>query len=133
MIMQWDVQLATGVTKIDTQHKELFHRINDLLVAMKEGRGKNEISKTLDFLEVYVVKHFDDEEELQKKNNYSGYNVQHEQHEDFKRQLVELKAKFNSGGINSSLAIETQKQMTTWWRTHIIKLDKDLGSFLLAK
>jgi hemerythrin len=133
MIFKWDSNLATGVSNIDNQHKELFERTNVLLNAMSQGKGKEEVSKTLDFLEQYVIKHFNEEEELQLKNNYSGYNMQKEQHENFKRQLTDLRKRFEKDGISSSLAIETQKNMSTWWRNHITKLDKNLGEFLLER
>jgi hemerythrin len=80
-MMNWNDNLAVGVNSIDNQHKELFSKINDLLVAMKSGNGNNEIFKMLNFLENYVTKHFNDEESIQRKNNYPGYNIQHEQHE----------------------------------------------------
>ena len=34
MAVTWTDDLATGVNKIDDQHKELFSRINSLLVAL---------------------------------------------------------------------------------------------------
>lgn len=40
MQMLWDSKLAVGVDKIDNQHKELFNRMNSLMDAMKEGKGK---------------------------------------------------------------------------------------------
>ena len=42
MGMNWDNNLATGINSIDNQHKELFDRINQLLLAMKEGKAKDE-------------------------------------------------------------------------------------------
>lgn len=67
MNLNWDNNLATGIVNIDNQHKELFDRINKLLIAMKEGKGKDEVIGTLNFLEDYVIKHFTEEEEIQKK------------------------------------------------------------------
>lgn len=67
MILNWDNSLSVGNDNIDNQHKELFYRLNKLLEAMKEGKGKSEVINTLDFLEVYVIKHFNYEEEIQKE------------------------------------------------------------------
>ena len=131
MGLNWDNDLSTGIENIDNQHKELFDRINQLLLAMKEGKARDEIMQTLNFLEEYVIKHFTEEEMIQKKNDYPKYNIQHEQHEQFKNELKKLRETFASKGTSSLLVLNVQKEMSTWWRNHITELDKDLGKFLM--
>jgi len=131
MNLNWDNTLSTGISSIDNQHKELFNCINQLLMSMKEGKGKTEVIKTLDFLEDYVIKHFDEEEEIQKKNNYPKYSMQHKQHEEFKMELKELRKVFETTGVSAIFVINVQQKMSNWWRSHIKDLDKDLGSFLI--
>jgi len=131
MNLNWDNTLSTGINSIDDQHKELFNRINQLLMSMKDGKGKAEVIKTLDFLEGYVIKHFDEEEEIQKKNTYPKYNMQHKQHEEFKMELKELRKVFETTGVSAIFVINVQQKMSNWWRSHIKDLDKDLGKFLI--
>jgi hemerythrin len=133
MYLNWDSTFATGINSIDEQHKELFERLDQLITAMKEGKGKNEINKTLDFLEEYVIKHFTEEEEIQKKNNYPKLREQQRQHEEFKKQLKELRKVFDTTGESVLLALNIQGKMITWCKNHIMNLDKDLGKFLLEK
>lgn len=128
----WDESLSIGVKNIDNQHKELFSRINLLVLAMKEGKGKDEVIKTLNFLEEYVIKHFTEEEEIQKKNNYPKYNIQHKQHEEFKNELKELRKVFETTGVSSLFVINVQQKMSKWWKSHIKDLDKDLGQYLMV-
>lgn len=128
--MIWSSKYSVGVEKIDTQHKELFNKINDFLNAMREGNGKAEVMKTLDFLEEYVNKHFRDEEQIQKNSQYPGYSVQHEQHEEFRNKLKALRTQLENEGIDSRLVIKTQKEMCDWWNNHITKLDSQLGKHL---
>ena len=64
MAIEWTEDLATGVNKIDNQHKELFKRINNLLEACNQGRGKNEVEKVIKFLDDYVIIHFSEEENI---------------------------------------------------------------------
>lgn len=130
MYLKWDPSLNIGVSNIDEQHKELFSRLNQLLIAMKEGKGKDEVMKTLDFLEEYVCKHFSDEEEIQRKYNYSEYVTQCSQHEEFKKELQKLREVFKNQGTSALLALNIQKNMITWCKNHIMILDKDLGEFL---
>lgn len=131
MGLNWDNNLLTGVQSIDNQHKELFNRIDKLLEAMKEGKAKNEITKTLDFLEEYVIKHFSEEEMIQKKNDYPKYDTQHKEHEEFKSELRKLRGTFESSGTSALLVLNVQKEMTNWWKKHISSLDKDLGKYLI--
>lgn len=131
MNLNWDNTLSTGINSIDNQHKELFNRINQLLISMKEGKGKAEVIKTLNFLEDYVIKHFDEEEEIQKKSTYPKYNMQHKQHEEFKMELKELRKVFETTGVSAIFVINVQQKMSNWWRSHIKDLDKDLGKFLI--
>ena len=70
MYINWDLTLDIGIDSIDNQHKELFNRLDQLLSSIDEGRSNDEVIKTLDFLEEYVVKHFNEEEEIQNKINY---------------------------------------------------------------
>lgn len=131
MNIKWDSTFSVGDNKIDDQHKELFNRLNKLLEAMKEGKGKNEVIRTLDFLEEYVIKHFNDEEEIQKKNNYPKFNIQHKQHEEFKNELKELRKIFENTGVSSLFVINTQQKMIKWCKNHIMNSDRELGEYLM--
>jgi hemerythrin len=130
-MMQWNTEFNVGIDKIDSQHQELFNRINLMLQAMKEGRGKTEVIQTLDFLEAYVIKHFSEEEALQKKSNYPKYDIQRQEHEEFKESLKKLRIDFEKNGVSAALVIQIQQKMSSWWKKHILQLDKDLGSHLL--
>lgn len=87
MYLNWDLTLDIGIDSIDSQHRELFNRLDQLLASIDDGRSNDEVIKTLDFLEEYVVKHFNEEEEIQNKINYPLLNIQHIQHEEFKGNL----------------------------------------------
>lgn len=55
MAYSWDKSLETGNPSIDSQHKSLINAINELLDACSQGKGRNEVSKTLNFLQDYVI------------------------------------------------------------------------------
>ncbi len=131
MNFNWDKKWSVGVNKIDDQHKELFDRIDKLVTAMKSGKGKDEVINTLNFLEEYVIKHFNDEEELQIKSKYPKYNIQHKQHEEFKEELKELRKVFEVTGVSALFVINVQQKMSSWWRKHIREFDRDLGDYLI--
>jgi len=129
-MLKWNNDLTIGVVSIDNQHKELFNRINLLLESMKKQRGQDEILNMLNFLEDYVVKHFNEEEYIQEKNNYPGYEAQCVQHQEFKEGLLKLRKIIESDGIKASSVIIIQQKICNWWINHISKEDMDLGKFL---
>lgn len=79
--------LLTGNNLIDTEHKQLFAAINDLLDACSQGKGREKLVDTAKFLNNYVNKHFSDEEKLQVSSNYPGYPPHKTFHDGYKRQL----------------------------------------------
>jgi hypothetical protein len=52
----WDGSLITGNKMIDEQHQNLFKAINDLLKTCEEGKGKDELKTSLDFLTDYTIR-----------------------------------------------------------------------------
>ena len=131
MYLTWDCSLSIGINSIDNQHKELINRIEQLLISIEDGKSNNEVIKTLDFLEEYVVQHFTEEEEIQSKTNYPLLDIQHTQHENFKNDLKEFRRVFESHGASTVLALNIQQSLIDWVKNHIINLDKDLGDFLI--
>ncbi|MBI2264078.1 MAG: hemerythrin family protein [Armatimonadetes bacterium] len=130
MAMVWTEDLAVGVAEIDNQHKELFQRINNLLEATSQRRGKEELDGVLKFLEDYVVVHFGTEEKFMTLHGYPEYHPHREQHGNFIMDLRNLKKQYATEGATSYLVIQVQSRVCDWLRNHIAKIDKALGSFL---
>jgi hemerythrin len=104
-LIVWTPDLATGSDQIDGQHKQLFKAANALAEAMWDGKGQDEVSKTIDFLAEYTVFHFGDEERIMLENAYPGYTLQKQSHEKFISDITALRKKFEGGEVTSALAI----------------------------
>lgn len=130
MAVSWNQNLAVGVMEIDGQHKELFNRINALLDALGQGKGKQELGNTLKFLEDYTKTHFTAEEKLMTKHSYPGYAVQKAEHTKFINDLSAMHKEFDAAGASLPLLIQVQKRTVEWLTSHISKMDKELGKFL---
>jgi hemerythrin len=130
MAILWTNDLATGSERIDIQHKAIFERINTLLEACREGRGKKEVQGVLAFLEDYVLTHFSAEEQYMKLRGYSGYEAHKEQHEDFIRKLSEIKESIQASGPGVHTVISINQLLVAWFVNHIRKLDTQLGALL---
>jgi hemerythrin len=130
MQIEWKEELATGNGTIDAQHKELIVRINDLVVACTQGKGREEVGRLLQFMGDYVRSHFATEEELQLQYDYPEFAAHKAEHHSFVQQLRELEQQFVSAGATLPLVIQTNQSMVGWLITHINGTDKKLATFL---
>jgi hemerythrin len=124
--------LATGSEVIDNQHKELFSRINGLLEACKQGKGKSEVERVIRFLEDYVVEHFAEEERYMTSLSYPGYGEHKAQHLEFMDNFFTLKKQFEEEGAGLHIVVKTNHIVVDWLKNHIRRMDKSLGVFVKA-
>jgi hemerythrin len=130
MGVEWYKGLSTGVDWQDKQHKELFSRINALLEAMSEGRGREEVKRLYTFLDEYFAVHFKAEEKAMARLNYPDELMHLKEHAHFIEDMARLK---EEGGpqVGLALVIKTQRRVVDWLINHIAVSDKALGEFLL--
>ncbi|MFZ5353499.1 MAG: bacteriohemerythrin [Bacillota bacterium] len=133
MAIEWKDDLAIGVLEVDNQHKELFKKVSDLFEACTAGKGKEEISQVVSYLEDYVVVHFRDEEGLQAKYSYPEFESHKKQHEQFIKDFIALKEKLQFEGPTATVIIQLNHTLVNWLINHIRKTDKALGAFLREK
>jgi len=133
MAYVWSKDLETGNPMIDAQHKELFAAFNQFLDACNQGKGKDEILKTMDFLINYTTKHFADEQRLQMQHKYPEYNEHKKLHDDFKKTVVELAEQLKKDGASISLVSKVSTTVGTWLRNHIKKEDKKVADHIKSK
>lgn len=130
MAIQWTADLATGSDEIDEQHREIFTRINLLLDACNQGKGRHELAKVISFLDEYIVTHFGAEEERMLKRAYPRYREHKAQHEEFKKGFLSLKNKIDREGPGVHTVIATNRLVVDWFLGHIRKVDTQLGAYL---
>ncbi|HHZ20157.1 MAG TPA: hemerythrin family protein [Firmicutes bacterium] len=133
MLVEWTEDLAVGVEEIDNQHKELYKRLNSLLEACSQGKGRETISQTLAFLGEYTVSHFSAEEKLMAKHNYPEIEQHKEQHKWFVEAFMDLKKQLEEYGPAGHIVIKTNRVLVGWLNSHIRNIDKKLGLFLQDK
>lgn len=132
--IQWNDNLASGSQEIDTQHKELFQRINELLSAFdKPTLDRQEFSRIIQYLTEYVVFHFGVEEKHMDQYGYSSTSQHKAQHSQFVKSFLKLKERMLLEGITPPLAQETKDLVVDWLLNHIKYSDRALGMFLKLK
>jgi len=133
MAIEFTSDLEVKVPHIDEQHKGLIGLINNLMVWGNGATNKDEIDKAIAHLGAYVVEHFRDEEELQRKSGYPKYAFHKQEHEKFLAAFQELKTKYNEQGASFNFTMELNKSIIDWIMRHIRVMDKELGAFLNSK
>lgn len=115
--------MATGIPEIDEQHRRLVVELNDLIEAMRAGVGKEQLSKTLDFLGEYVQNHFAQEEDCFEKYQCPFALQNKAAHEDFLETFLQFKEDFDREGPTLPLIIRVETEIAGWYTTHVKGVD----------
>ena len=126
-LFNWSAQYETGIFMVDTQHKKLVDAINILHDAMKDGKGKDKVETTLNFLVDYTVQHFTAEEGLMKQKNYPDFVNHKAVHDKLVAEVKNMRTKYLAGKV---LPMEVSSFMSDWLKTHILGTDKKYVPFL---
>ena len=119
----WRHELDTGIDEVDLQHRMLFKRIDNLVLAIYQGNALNELKSLLDYLDYCVNEHFKAEEELMVKSEYPDYLRHEEKHIQFKSLFQDIVNQFREKGPDNYLAIRVEKEVRSWWENHITQVD----------
>ena len=74
MPFEWTKDLSVGIEAIDIQHRELFKRIDGLIMAVNDGKGTDEVHDIFRFLSDYIDSHFATEEKCMRILSYPGFH-----------------------------------------------------------
>ncbi len=125
-LVMWNDTLKIGVPEIDRQHQQLIEQMNALVDAMNTNRGKEEIQKIIQFLDLYVWQHFGFEESCMQKHSCPVACQNKEAHAKFSATFREIKAEFNAKGASLPLAMKVNEQLLDWFVNHIKRIDREL-------
>jgi hemerythrin len=134
--MEWTHDLAVGIDTIDSQHRELFRRINNLLASIKEKRCRTEIDGTIQFLDEYARYHFTEEERRMDESGYDGLSEHRMHHAVYLQNIEELKrlaAQPRIQGASYELSVITNQIVVDWIVDHIMKIDKKFGAYMKGR
>jgi hemerythrin len=133
MAYQWDSSLETGHEKIDNQHKQLVAALNNIIEASQQGKGKEEIFKTLDFLTGYTIMHFTTEEKLQVQFDYPDYLIHKRYHDEFKVTVGELTKRLVAEGPTEEMIGVVTTTIGNWLLNHIKGDDFRMAAFVKSR
>jgi hemerythrin len=128
--IEWTPGLATGIELVDTQHKMLLEKLNDISEAIEKQQGTDVIIKTLDFMMDYTDFHFTDEEKHMKEHKYPRIDYHKKMHQEFVDTLNKMITEFKEDGATERLAESVNIYLFNWLVTHIKGVDGAYGKYL---
>lgn len=132
MAFHWTDDLATGNAMIDQEHKKLIEMIGTLLDACSRGEGRDEVVRTISFLDKYTIEHFSHEEALQKKYQYPDMENHLRYHREFRQTVQRLTEQAKREGATVALLAEINRGIALWFTSHIRQQDKRVAQHIQA-
>ncbi len=129
-MIAWSEKFRIGVDVVDNQHKHLFSLINKLSRKNNDSEDEYSILKVLEELVMYVKFHFSAEEDIMRRYVYPGYMQHKNQHENFKRKVLDFLIKYKKGNLS---LLEIQSYIEDWIINHILYEDMKIGKYLSGK
>ncbi len=135
--MLWKEKYELGVPLIDTQHRELFMRVDAFMQTLRSPVSWEEkvdkVNETLAFMKDYVVTHFRDEEAYQKKIGYPGLEEHTAIHSGMVAYVVEVATQYEQEGYNEKLMQQFGGKLLAWLINHVASEDQQISSYAKAK
>ena len=130
MYAKFDDSLVTGNEMIDSQHKELISRINDLLVKAENKVDKVGAVNMLAHLDEYTDFHFAAEEKLQEEIGYPGIEEHKKKHEELRQTVKELREMLEEEeGPTEAFVAQVNQKVVEWLYGHIQSFDRSVAEY----
>jgi len=130
----WKDSLCTGVEIIDTQHKELFKKTEELMKAVNStgADSKEKCISTVLFLKDYAVRHFKDEEAYQQSISYPDFPAHKKLHEKFIGTVLSHEKKMVESDFSDKDVKEFIGMLVAWLLYHVADSDQKVGKAAAA-
>lgn len=130
MYVEFTNDLIVGNEMIDSQHKELIGKINDLLISCENNHGKEETIQMLRYLSDYTDYHFSAEEALQRELEYPGYPEHIKKHAEFKKTVFDLQVILDrESEVTDAFKETVEKEVLDWFLYHINGFDRSVAEY----
>jgi hemerythrin len=126
----WSKQFETGVSEIDTQHRQLIQHVNRLeALLVQTNFSRKEIEFLLEFvtfLENYVETHFSYEEDCMLRYRCPAHEKNKQAHEYFRGLFLKFRERIGKEGMRMELIAELNQTIQSWIEGHILSVDTGL-------
>ncbi len=112
---------SVKIKDIDEQHQKIFDAVNALYDATMNQKDKKVVSKLFEGLVECTVSHFASEEKLMQKYEYPGYMSHKKEHDELKKQIIDMLNGFING--SGTLSKSNLYFVKDWLYKHIVQVD----------
>jgi len=134
----WSKRYSVNVAKLDNQHRriaELVNVINERINAREDSKG---IVEDFTGLIEFTKGHFETEEALMKKLDYSDTKKHKKEHKELVNLLRDVRKQFRKeakslGDFDYDVAKDWLAIHRDWFSVHLAHSDKEFGAFLNKK
>ncbi len=130
-MIEWNSSLNVGISQIDAQHRQLAGMLNELFDALRAGKGRVVLERTLNALIKYTRDHFAAEERLMAEHDFPGLAEHKAAHQQLIERVAEFKAKLQQG--QTSISSELFNFLKGWLIYHIQQQDQEYGPHLKSR
>jgi hemerythrin len=128
-MLTWSEQFATGSPLVDTQHRMLIEKINELEKMLAgSAPSKSACDDLLNFLGSYVVTHFKFEEQCMVRYQCPAHEQNKQAHAAFLGVFAKFKERYLAEGPKPELLRSLQTTASDWIKNHILSVDIKLKS-----
>jgi len=135
--MLWKDKYELGVHIIDVQHKELFQRVDTFMQTLRSDISWEDkvlkVNETLEFMKMYVVEHFHDEEAYMQSIEYPGYPAHKELHTGMVDYVLQVSAEYERLGFDEHLMQQFAGKLLSWLIHHVAAVDQQVANYAIEK
>lgn len=129
VFVQWNDAYKIGHELIDSQHKRILEKINDIHDYVY-GQKDIKVKEHLNFLLEYTQHHLNFEDEFMDKFHYPDLERHKSIHYEFKKKTIELIYKYHQSEFTFDDVTNMLIFLKNWWINHILVVDKNFIPFL---
>ncbi|MGB5735913.1 MAG: hemerythrin family protein [Thiohalocapsa sp.] len=127
MSINWENTLATGIERIDAEHRVFVALISDLDQADAEGAPRERMERILREVQAYALFHFTREENLMLDQGYPDYERHRREHQNLLAHFTGVLHEYREGRVLVQHIVELTYQ---WFAGHATEADQRLAEYL---
>lgn len=131
--------MLTHLPEVDEQHRAFIAYLNTLTEAIELDTQANHADKAAEFtqtrealyaLGIYILQHFEFEEQMQEKYGYPKLNWHKELHSWYAAEYKKMLHEFHDNGTSEEFMQLLQHSMKNWIARHIATADVSFGKYV---
>ena len=126
--MKWIDAYATGIARVDDQHRMLFKSVEDFRGALKAGEGERTYGLLVTFLDRYSRGHFAFEERCMEQYRCPVAQKNKNEHAALTDTLAGYQERYKAKGYSEAEASSLLDTIDAWLDSHICRVDVHLKS-----